>query len=171
MQLIHQKGFYPFFYLDSHAKFQEKSLRRLEKWTNCLQYGQVSITPQNFQIATKVFGCESFGSYHDLYLTTDTLLLASVIEQFRKVSYSTYGLHSVHYYTSSHFSGDADMKASKASVELLTAGSHLEMAENLIRGFISSVFSKHLATITNTWKDLTRGKREYIAPRGCKQPL
>ena len=98
-----------------------------------------------------VFGCETPCSYHDLYLTTDTLLLASVIEQIRKVSYSTYGLHSVHYYTCSNLSGDAYMKASKASVELLTAGSHLEMAKNLIRGVISSVFSKHLATMNNKY--------------------
>ena len=52
LQLIHLKSFHPFFYLDSQANFQEKSMRRLEKWTNCLQYGKVSITPQQFETSS-----------------------------------------------------------------------------------------------------------------------
>ena len=154
LQLLHQKGFYPYSYFDSHEKFQEKSLPSIEKWTNSLQDGQVSITPANFQHATKVFqkfGCENLGSYHDLYLTTDTLLLACVVEQFRKVTYSTYGLDSAHYYTCSHLSGDAFLKVSKARVQLLTDRSHLEIAENLIRGGVSSVLSKRLATMNNKY--------------------
>ena len=102
-------------------------------------------TPEDFQHATKVFqkfDCENVGSYHDLYLTTDTLLLACVVEQLRKITYSTYGLDNAHYYTCSHLSGDAFVKVTKAEVELFTDRSHLEMAANLIRGGVSSVFSK-----------------------------
>ena len=122
----------------------------VEKWTNSLQDVQVSITPENFQHAAKVFqkfGCDNLGSYHDLYLITCTLLLAYVVEQFRKVTYSFYGLDGAHYYTFSHLSGDAFLKVSKARVELLTDRSRLKMDENLINGGVSSVFSKSLATM------------------------
>ena len=154
LQLLHGKGFYPYSYFDSHESFQEKSLPSVEKRTNSLQDGQVLITPDDFQHATKVlqkFGCENLGSYHDLYLTTETLVLACVVEQFPKVTYSTYGLDSAHYYACSHLSGDASLKVSKAGVKLLTDRSHLEMAENLIRGGVSSVFSKRLATMNNKY--------------------
>ena len=80
-------------------------------------------------------------------------------EQFRKVAYSTYGLDSAHYYTCSDLSGDAFLKVSEARVELLTDRSHLEMAENLIRRGVSSVFSKRLATMNNKyleWFDETK---------------
>ena len=53
--------------------------------------------------------------------------------------------------TCSHLSGDAFLKISKARVELLTDRSHLEVAENLIRGGVSLVFSKRLATINNKY--------------------
>ena len=86
--------------------------------------------------------CEDLGDYHDLYLKTDTLLLACVGEEFRSVCYKTYGLDSAHYYTCSHLSGDAFLKICKADVELLTDREHLEMVEDMIRGGVSSVFVK-----------------------------
>ena len=126
------------------------------KWTNSFQDVQVSISPENFQHATKVFqkfGSENLGSYHDLYLTTDTLLLACVVEQFRKVTLSTCGLDSVHYYTCSHLFGKAFLKVIKARVELLTDRSHLQLAERLITWGVSSVFSNRLATINNKYRE------------------
>ena len=38
------------------------------------------------------FGCHTLGEYSDLYLTTDTLILACVFEEFRRVCYETYKL-------------------------------------------------------------------------------
>ena len=86
------------------------------KWTNSLKDGQVSITPENFQRATKVFrkfGFENLGSYNDFYLSTDTLLPERVVVEFRNVIYSTYGLDSAHYYTCSHLSSDVSKKLLK----------------------------------------------------------
>ena len=136
------------------CEIQEKSLPSIEKWTNSFQDGYVSITPGNLNMQNFFWklGCENLGSYHDLYLTTDTLLLACVVEHFRKVTYSTYGLDSAYYYTCSHVSGDVFLKVIKARVELLTDRSHLEMAENMIRGGVSLVFSKYLATVNKYLK-------------------
>ena len=48
--------------------------------------------------------------YHDLYLTTDVLLLADVFESFRKVILTEYALDPLHYLTAQGFSWDAMLK-------------------------------------------------------------
>ena len=153
-ELLYQKGFYPYSYFDSHEKFNEKQLPPRRFWTNSLQDGAISISETEFEHAKHVFAvfnCETLGDYHDVYLISDTLLLACVFEAFRKMTFSTYGLDSAHFFTCSNLSGDAFLKVSGADVELLTNREHLEMAENLIRGGVASVFSKRLATMNNEY--------------------
>ena len=48
----------------------------------------------------KPSNAKTIGIYHDLYLLTDTLLLADVFENFRKTCLKNYGLDPAHYYTS-----------------------------------------------------------------------
>jgi len=48
----------------------------------------------------KAFGCEILGDYHDLYLKTDTRLLADVFENLTSLCLKQYGLDPAHYYTS-----------------------------------------------------------------------
>ena len=50
-------------------------------WKNSLTGEDVSVSRSEYNHALKVFTelkCGSLGDYHDLYLTTDVLLLASV---------------------------------------------------------------------------------------------
>ena len=104
LQLLHQKRFYPYFCFNSYGNFQDKSMPSVRKRTNSLPDGQLSIAPESFLHATnflQMLESENVGSYHDLYITTHTLLLACVVEQFRKGTISTYGLVSAHYYTCS----------------------------------------------------------------------
>ena len=111
--LLHQKGYYPYSYFDNFEKFQEEKLPPREQWKDSLHNGEVMITEDQWQHAEKVyeqFQCENLGDYHNLYLLTDTLLLACVVEEFRSLCYKTYGLDSAHYFTCSHLSGDAFLK-------------------------------------------------------------
>ena len=78
-------------------------------------------------------------------------MLACVFEAFRKITSSTYGLDSAHFFSCSNLSGDAFLKVSGDDVELLTNREHLEMAENLKRGGVASVFPKRLATMNNEY--------------------
>ena len=154
LELLYQKGHYPYSYFDCHSKFNEKHLPAREFWVNSLQGGKVTISTEEIQHAEKVFAtfkCENLGDFHDLYLLCDTLQLACVFEEFRRMTYSTYGLDSAHYFTCSNLSGDAFLKVSNSQVELLTDREHLEMAENLIRGGVASVFSKRLSTMNNQY--------------------
>ena len=154
LELLYQKGHYPYSYFNNHAKFDEKQLPAREFWENSLQGGTVTTSEEEFQHAEKVFStfnCKDLGDYHDLYLTCDTLQLACVFEEFRRMTFSTYGLDSAHYFTCSNLSGDAFLKVSNASVELLTDREHLEIAENLIRGGVASVFSKRLSIFNHKY--------------------
>ena len=155
-KLLHQKGYYPYSYFDDFEKFQEKELPPREQWKDSLQNGQVGITDEQWIHARNVydrFNCKNLGDYHDLYLKTDTLILACVVEEFRSLCYKTYGLDSAHYFTCSHLSGDAFLKKCKADIELLTEREHLEMVEDMIRGGVSSVFEKRFFKANNQYLD------------------
>ena len=154
-ELLHKKGFYPYNYFTNFDKFAEKELPPLKYWTNSLKGNETSITETEYAHAQKVFaifGCQCLGDYHDLYLKSDTLLLACVVEAFRKLCYDTYSLDPVHYFTSSHLSGDAFLKTCNADIELLTDREHLEMTENMIRGGVASVFSKRFFKANNKYQ-------------------
>ena len=87
IKLLHQKVFYPYAYADKLEKFNEPDLPPIEKWSDALQGGDTSINDENFRHTKNVFdifGYQNFGAYHDLYLTTDTLLLACVFEHLEK---------------------------------------------------------------------------------------
>ena len=63
--------------------------------------------------------------------------------------YETYKLDCAQYFTASNLSGDAFLRTCKADLHLLTNREHLDMAENLIKGGIASVFEKRLVSASN----------------------
>ena len=128
IDLLKRKGFYPYIYIDSFKKFNELRLTARRLWTNSLDGGEVSVDRSEFNHAIMVFikfGCNSVGDYHDLYLSTDVLLLASVFEAFRSVCYETYGVDCGHYYTASNLTGDVFLKVCREDLRLLTERDHL----------------------------------------------
>ena len=89
----------------------------------------------------QTFKCINIGEYHDLYLTSDTLLLACVYEEFREVSFKTYKLDCINYYTASKLSWDALLRICKADIQVLTDREHLDVVEGLMRDGLSLVFA------------------------------
>ena len=155
-ELFHQKRFYPYSFFDSFAKFQENQLPPINYWTNSFSGSEICLNETKYAHAEKVFaiiGCQTLSDYHNLYLKTDTLLLACVVEEFRKLCYDTYGFDSAHYFTSSHLSGVAFIKICRADLHLLTDREHVEVAENMIGGGVASIFSKRFFTANNKYMD------------------
>ena len=152
--LIDQKGYYPYSYFDNFDKFLDTKLPSRDQWKDSLRNGAIMATQEDWKHADNVFqtlGCLNLGDYLDLYLKTDTLILACVFEEFRSLCYKTYGLDSAHYFTCSHLSGDAFLKTCQADIELLTDREHLEMVENMIRGGVASVFDKKFFKANNRY--------------------
>ena len=82
--LLLRKGFYPYEYMDSWERFDETSLPDKEAFYSSLNIED--ITDVDYRHAKKVFknfNNKNLGDYHDLYVQSDTLLLADVFENFR----------------------------------------------------------------------------------------
>jgi hypothetical protein len=92
--------------------------------------------------------------YHDLYLKTDTLLLADVFENFRKVAMQNYELDPCHYYTSPGLSLSACLKYTEVELELFTNIDQLLFIESGIRGGISTICNRYSQANNKYLKDI-----------------
>ena len=148
-RLLLKKGIYAYEYMDSFERFGETEFREKEKFYSSLS-GK-GITDEDYAHAKQVwatFGCQNLKDYHALYVATDSLLLADVFENFRKVCQGKYGLDPAHYYSAPGLSWDALLKKTGVELELLTDMDMHLFIERGMRGGISMV-SKRYAKANN----------------------
>ena len=74
------------------------------------------------------------GDYHDLYVQTDTLLLADVFEKYREKCIEIYGLDPLCFYSAPGLAWKAYLKKTGVKLELLADIDILVMIEKGIRG-------------------------------------
>ena len=144
-----KKQIYPYEYMDSFERFHETQLPEKEKFYSSLS-GK-GITDEDYAHAKQVweaFRCRNLGDYHNLYVETDTLLLADVFENFGKVCKEKYGLDPAHYHTTPGLAWDALLKKTGVELELLIDMDMHLMIERGMRGGISMA-SKRYAKANN----------------------
>ena len=147
-QLMRRKGVYPYEYMDSWERFEEKTLPSKEMFYSKLYMENISdkdyhhaqqvwniIAPENEEI--------TLGDYHDVYLATDVLLLADVFETFRDTCIKHYKLDAAHFYTSPGLAWQASLKYTNIKLELLTDADMLLMFEKGIRGGITQAIHRY----------------------------
>ena len=91
--LLLRKGVHPHKYMDSWEKFNETALPPKEAIYSNLNLEDIS--DDDYAHAQKVwdaFEINNLGDYHDLYVQSDTLLLADVCENFRNMRFEKYQL-------------------------------------------------------------------------------
>ena len=143
-EILKQKGFYPYEYMDSEEKFNDTKLPPREAF-----YSKLSgrgITEKDYKHAWNVwnsFKMKTFKEYHELYNITDVLLLADVFENFRELCLKIYGLDSVYYFTAPGLAWDACLKITGIELELLSETNMLLMFEKGIRGGISIISNRY----------------------------
>ena len=143
-ELLKQKGFYPYEYMDSEEKFNDTKLPPREAF-----YSKLSgkgITEKDYEHAGNVwisFKMKTFKEYHELYNITDVLLLADVFENFRDLCLKIYGLDPVYYFTAPQLAWDACLKMTRVKLELLSDEDMLLMFEEGIRGGISIISNRY----------------------------
>ena len=98
--LLSIKGVYPHEYMDNWERFDETLLPSKEAFYSKLN--MEDITDTDYRHANKVFKefkLKNVGEYHDLYVQSDTLLLADVFENFRNICIKVYELDPAHFLT------------------------------------------------------------------------
>ena len=68
----------------------------------------------------KYFDKKNLGDYHDLYVRSDTLLLADVLENFRSKCIEIYELDPAHFLSAPGLAWQACLKRTGIKLELLT---------------------------------------------------
>ena len=143
-EILKQKGFYPYEYMDKEEKFNDTKLPPREAF-----YSKLSgkgITEKDYKHAWNVwnsFKMKTFKEYHELYNITDVLLLADVFENFRDLCLKIYGLDPVYYFTAPGLAWDACLKITDIDLELLSENNMLLMFEKGIRGGISIISNRY----------------------------
>ena len=120
IELLCQKGVYPYSYIKNFEVFEERRLPSKEAFKNDLTGDDLS--EEKYQFAQSVWnkaGCQTLGDYHDLYLYQDIFLLADIFERFRQVCLNNYDLDPAHYSTAPGLAWDAALKYTKVKLETL----------------------------------------------------
>ena len=121
--------------MDSWERFNETSLP--DKKAFYSELNLEDITDKDYAHAQKVFEefkLKNLGDYHDLYVQSDTLLLADVFENFRNKCIEIYELDPAHFLSAPGLAWQACLKKTKVKLELLTDYQMLLMIEEGIRG-------------------------------------
>ena len=119
--LLLRKGVYPYEYMDSWNKFNEPVPLVEDHYYS--ELNKEGITKEDLKHAKKVcdtFKIKNLGEYHDLYVQSDTALLADVFENFRDKCIEIYGLDPVHFLFAPGLAWQVFLKKTNVELELLT---------------------------------------------------
>ena len=144
LDLMSQKGVYPYDYKHSFEKFNEKELPTKDQFYSILS--DQHITDDEYNHAKEVwntFIIKTLGDYHDLYLISDVLLLTDVFENFRKTCMQYYKLDPCHYFTSPGLSWDAMLKMTNIKLELMTDIDMFQFIEKGMHGGVSYIANRY----------------------------
>ena len=136
--LLLRKEVYPYEYADTWERFSEISLSSKEDFYSNLNMEDINdIDYRHANNVFKVFKLENLGDYHDLYIQSDTLLLADVFNNFRDMCLKEYELDPAHFLSLPGLAWQAScLKKTNIELELLTDYDMLLMVEEGIRGGI-----------------------------------
>ena len=144
LELLKEKGVYPYEYMNSLKKFNETELPSKNNFFSSLK--EENISEKDYEKARNIwntFKIKKLGEYHDLYLKTDVLLLADVFEKFINTCLNYYGLDPCHYFSSPGLSWDAMLKMTRIELELISDINIHLFIEKGIRGGISYIAKRH----------------------------
>ena len=112
LELLKQKGAYPYEYMNSFEKFNEEKLPAIKYFYSSTKDGKIGhdgkisdvhISVKDYVTCEKTwdkFEMKNMGNYHDPYLKQNVLLLADAFEKFIGTCLKYYGLDPCHYFSS-----------------------------------------------------------------------
>ena len=159
--LLLRKGVYPYEYMDSWQRFDETSLPDKEAFSSNLN--MEDITDVDYRHGKKVFKeikLKHLGDYQDLYVQSDTLLLADVFKNFRNTCIKVYKLDSAYFLSATGLAWQACLKKTKVKLELLTDVDMLLTVEKGIRGGICHAIYRYAKANNKYMKNYNKDKEE-----------
>ena len=120
--------------MGSWKRFKEESLPNKEYFYS--ELNKEHITDEDYEHAQKawdIFNIKNMGDCHDLYVPSDTALLADVFENFGDRCLEIYGIDPAHCLTAPGQSWQTCLKKTEVKLELLTDRDMLLMFEDGIR--------------------------------------
>ena len=133
--LLLRKGVYPYEYMDNWERFDETLLPNKESFYSNLNMENIDdIDYRHGNNMFKRFKLKNLGEYHDLYIQSDTLLLADVFKNFRNTCLKVCELDAAHFLSlPGLLAWQACLKKTNVKLELLTDYYMLLMVEEGIR--------------------------------------
>lgn len=169
IDLLRQKGVYPYDYMDSWSRFEEKRLPKKDLFYNSLSCEH--ITCDEYKRALKIwdtFHIKSMGEYTDLYLKCDVLLLCDIFEKFRNTSLQYYKLDPAYYVTSPGLSWDAMLLYTGVKLDLIDDIEMYEMIERGIRGGLAQCSLRYAKANNKYMSDYDKSKpSSYLIYLDC----
>ena len=162
--LLLRKGVYPYEYIDEWDKFDEKVLPDKDSFYSNLTLENISETDYaHANNVFKKFSINNLGEYHDLYVRSDTLLLADIFENFRHSCLKNYELDPAHFVSLPGLAWKACLKKTNVELELLTDYDMVLMIEEGIRGGIYHAIQRYAKANNKYMNDYDRTKKSsYI---------
>ena len=159
-QLMKQKGVYPYDSWTALKSLIKLNYQKKDKFYSILN--DEHITDDQYKHAQDVwnkFKLKTMGEYHNLYLTSDIILLADVFENFRKTCMQYYKLDPCHYFMCPGLSWDSMVKMTDIKLELMTDIDTFRFIEKGMRGGISYIANRY-----------GKGNNEYMKTYDEKAP-
>ena len=162
--MLLRKGIYPYEYIDGWDKFDEKIIPSKVLFNSNLTLENISETDYaHANNVFKKFNINNLGEYHDLYIRSDTLLLADIFENFRQSCLKNYELDPAHFVSLPGLAWQACLKKTNVELELLTDYDMLLMVEEGIRGGICHAMQRYAKANNKYVKDYDKKKKpSYI---------
>ena len=169
--LIKQKGAYPYEYMNSFERFNEKKLPARKCFYSCGKDGKFGddgkksdghISLKDYLTCEKIwdkFDIKDMGDYHDHYLKKDVLLLADVFEKFVNTCLKFYGLDPCHYFSSPGLSWDVMLKMTGVTEKISDIDKYLFIAWK--EEFLT-LLKDMQKRITNIWVTMTLKNRQKL---------
>ena len=145
--------------MDYWEKFNETTITEKEEFYSNLN--MENITDADYIDTRRVckdFETKHVGKYHDLYLRSDTLLSADILENFRKICLKIYHLDPVKFPSAFGLAWKSAFKKTKINLELLTNIDMLLMVEIGIRRGICHAIQRYAKANNKHMKDYDKNK-------------
>ena len=150
--------------MDGWDRFNEKTLPNKESFYSSLMMEDISASDYaHANNVFKKFNINNLGEYHDLYVRSDTLLLADIFENFKMSCLENYGLDPTHFISLPGLAWQACLKKTNVELELLTDYDMLIMIEEGIRGGMCHAVNRYASAHNHYMKDYVKNKESsYI---------